>query len=270
MVFSEKTGFQAPSPGLLFPLYIYPAPGAWDFLHEAIHAHPRLNFTIVINPGSGPGPLPLPDANYAREIPRLASKPNVRILGYIACTWAAKPLASVLGELATYAQWRSKCPSLGVQGVFLDEAPSEYDPRTVRYLETINATIKASEGMEEGLFVPSGQLTSTAVMNPGVFPDSRYMALADVTVVFEDTHRQFSRLDCAKSLKELAKTHRSRNCVLMHSITDSSERHLEHLVDQLHDVVGFLFLTDLSSGFYASKSVSFPRTLDALSRRLPA
>jgi hypothetical protein len=47
-----------------------------------IEANPTVDFTIIINPDSGPGPNALPDGNYITGITALNKHPNVKLVGY--------------------------------------------------------------------------------------------------------------------------------------------------------------------------------------------
>ena len=45
----------ASSTSVLLPLYVYPSPGVWNPVFDAITAHPNVLFYVVVNPDSGPG-----------------------------------------------------------------------------------------------------------------------------------------------------------------------------------------------------------------------
>jgi len=109
--------------------------------------HPGLTFIIVINPHSGPGAIAEPDANYTREIPRLNSYTNVRTIGYVATGYAKRELAAVLRDITTYSAWSKNATSgLGVQGIFFDETPSQYEPSIAEFLETAHAAVRSAAG----------------------------------------------------------------------------------------------------------------------------
>merc|ERR1711977_673771 len=90
---------------VLLPLYIYPLPKAWDPLYTAIESHPTLDFTIIINPNSGPGKTGLPDEDYSREIARLSKYPNVYMVGYVRVNWCKRDLEKVCNDVDKYAAW---------------------------------------------------------------------------------------------------------------------------------------------------------------------
>lgn len=103
----------------------------------------------MINPGNGPGPNALPDANYTREIPRLALYTNVRLLGYVAITYTNRDIGLVRRDVETYAGWpvNGSNPDLAVQGIFFDETPQEYDDRALGYFQELRDLVKGSSGL---------------------------------------------------------------------------------------------------------------------------
>lgn len=154
-----------PSSAVLVPLYVYPFPGAWTPLYEAITANPSTRFLVVINPGNGPGPSPLPDANYCHEIPKLRSHPNVTVYGYVYVNWARRDLQDVRRDVEMYAAWpehaskpasASSLPSsatssaehsdtalLAVDGIFVDETPVQpgVEGHSVAFLGSLTSLV---------------------------------------------------------------------------------------------------------------------------------
>jgi hypothetical protein len=120
-----------------------------------VSTYPDVNFTVVINPGSGPGPNALPDANYTREIPKFSAYDNVRLLGYVATTYANRNISLVRRDIETYAAWPTKSsnPDLAVRGIFFDETPQQYDPNTLAYLQSLSSLVKNTTGLGPDHFV---------------------------------------------------------------------------------------------------------------------
>jgi hypothetical protein len=58
----------------------------------SIDNNPDLHFLIVINPNSGPGEPPAPDANYSRELPLFNAKENVTTVGYVRMQYCRRHL----------------------------------------------------------------------------------------------------------------------------------------------------------------------------------
>jgi hypothetical protein len=166
VMFGKKKKTPPQKSSVLVPLYVYPAPGAWEPLFTAyatnispsyvpsaytrgrISSHPTLNFTVVVNPASGPGPGAGPDANYTREIPRLNAYANVRTVGYVSTDYTKRDLGAILRDVKVYSAWSENATiaSLGMRGIFLDETPSQYDDASARVLETTAASIRSSTG----------------------------------------------------------------------------------------------------------------------------
>ncbi|PTU17590.1 hypothetical protein P175DRAFT_0446131 [Aspergillus ochraceoroseus IBT 24754] len=242
----HKKNSMGPKAKVFVPLYVYPIPGAWDQLENVISTHPNVNFTIVVNPGNGPGPNALPDGNYTREIPKLAAYENVRLLGYIHTSYAARNLSLVRKDIETYAAWpaNSSNPKLAVRGIFVDETPQQYNANHLAYLQELAAIVKKTPGLGPDNFI---------VHNPGAIPDSRYMSSADSTVVFEATYDTFQARNRAKLFKEIPNSNRSQLCAVIHSVPDSVEgSKLRELVRQVRRVADEVFITHLSTNYYAS------------------
>ena len=164
---SKRKKSTPPKASVLVPLYVYPSPGTWEPLFTAsvtttpplsddsklthldrIASHPGLNFTVVVNPASGPGNGVGPDANYTREIPRLNAYANVRTVGYVSTDYAKRNLSLVLRDISTYSAWSENAtfPGLGMHGIFLDETSSQYEPASAQFYETIASAVRSEAG----------------------------------------------------------------------------------------------------------------------------
>ncbi|KAL5042650.1 hypothetical protein BDW71DRAFT_200410 [Aspergillus fruticulosus] len=246
IVTRRKDNNMGPKAKVFVPLYVYPAPGAWDPLVNVITEHPDVNFTVVVNPGSGPGPNPLPDGNYTQEIPRLTVHDNVRVLGYVATTYAKRNISSVRKDIETYAAWPtiSANPKLAVRGIFFDETPQQYNASDLAYLEELTSVVRNTPGLGPDHFV---------FHNPGVVPDSRYLSTADSTVVFEATYDTFQERDGARLFEAIPDSNRSQLCAVVHSLPDSvGGSELRQFVKQVRRVADEIFVTHLSTNYYAN------------------
>ncbi|KAI9733675.1 MAG: hypothetical protein M1834_003277 [Cirrosporium novae-zelandiae] len=233
-----------PKSNVLVPLYVYPAPGAWDPLYKVIETYPHVKFIVVVNPNSGPGSTAVPDANYTSAIPKLTSHSNVRLLGYVATTYAQRNFSAVLEDVRTYAEWSNQTsyPGLSVSGIFFDEAPSVFNESHFQYLSRLKSAVKSYSGLGPDNLV---------ILNPGTIPATQYLSLADSTVVFEE---RYSTYRARNSYKELRAVHegRSRKTILMHSVPDSlTLKEDRDLVHDMRRVGANLFLTHLASDYYA-------------------
>lgn len=249
-----------PKSKVFVPLYVYPAPGAWSPLEDVVSAHPDVNFTVVINPGNGPGPNSLPDANYTREIPKLASHANVRLLGYVHTTYAQRNISLLRKDIETYAAWPkvSSNPDLAVRGIFFDETPQQYSANAVAYLQNLTDFTRGLSGLGSNPFI---------VHNPGAIPDSRYLPSADSTVVFEETYNTFQTRNGANLFTAIPDSNRSQLCAVIHSVPDSVEgSKLRSLVKEARKVADELFITHLSTDYYASFGTQWSEFVDLMDK----
>ncbi|PGH17213.1 hypothetical protein AJ80_04922 [Polytolypa hystricis UAMH7299] len=233
-------------PTVFVPLYVYPAPGAWSPLIKIIHEYRDVEFTVVVNPGSGPGPDVLPDSNYLREIPTLTVEPNVHVLGYVATNYANRPFETVQAEVARYADWPSvgSNPALALDGIFFDETPQAYNPSAAKFLEELSILVKCQQG-----FGPS----NIVVHNPGTVPEPPYLTLADGNVVFEGPYDLFCARWNADIFAGIPPESRSKLCCIIHSVPrDVSGDTLKSLVSDVRSIADEVFITHLSQDYYAS------------------
>jgi hypothetical protein len=110
-------------------------------------SYPLVQFTAIVNIHNGPGEGALPNAEYSTAIETLNSLTNVRTIGYVATTWCTRDLTSVLDDIAAYSFWGEYDPSLAMNGIFVDETPTQYSPESVSYLDTISKAVHDSVGL---------------------------------------------------------------------------------------------------------------------------
>jgi hypothetical protein len=119
-----------------------------------ITTHPGTTFLTVINPGSGPGPEALPDANYLREIPKLNTYSNVKTLGYVSTAYTKRDLELVQKDIRTYSAWQTQAvQGLSVKGIFFDETPSQWDAQTAEFLRLAHREAREAKGFGESILV---------------------------------------------------------------------------------------------------------------------
>ena len=109
--------------------------------------HHQLNFLVVINPNSGPGPLPYPSNDYSPQVQRLNAYPNVQTVGYVRTGYATRNISTVLEEIATYAGWSSNTTDFAMHGIFFDEAPHQYSADAVDFMTKVNKAVKEESGI---------------------------------------------------------------------------------------------------------------------------
>jgi Spherulation-specific family 4 len=112
-------------------------------LHR-VAAHPNLNFTVIINPDSGPGNPSAPNNDFYGQIVKLNSYSNVKTIGYVHTSYATRDINAVLADVSTYAGWAANSSSIAVNGIFFDEGPDQYTVATAEYVSTINQAVKNS------------------------------------------------------------------------------------------------------------------------------
>ncbi|KOS47480.1 hypothetical protein ACN38_g1607 [Penicillium nordicum] len=282
VVTTLKKDNMGPKAKVFVPLYVYPAPEAWAPLENVyvsipfhlkfcfppsywialypsrISTHPDVNFTVVINPGNGPGPDSLPDGNYTREIPKLTAYANVRLLGYVYTSYGNRNVSAVRKDIQTYADWpaNSSDPNLAVRGIFFDETPQQYEPQTLTYLQGLTDFVKDLDDLGPDQFV---------VHNPGAVPDSRYLATADSTVVFEAAYTTFQERQGARMFTNIADSNRTQLCAIVHSVPDAVEgKALRSLVKQVRQVADEVYITHLSTDYYASFGARWTEFVDLM------
>lgn len=111
-------------------------------------AHPELNFTVIVNPSSGPGSSPLPNDDYSVQVQQLNAYPNVRKVGYVRTGYATRDIATVLQDVSTYSGWASNSTTLAMDGIFFDEVASEYSQTMAEYYSSINEAVKNASGLQ--------------------------------------------------------------------------------------------------------------------------
>lgn len=105
-------------PFILVPLYIYPLPNAWTPLYSAAESHPELDLYVVINPSNGPGDGVLPDTNYAEALGRLTALPNVKVVGYVHCSYGKRPAEDIVADVERYRGWERESEKAGAEVSF--------------------------------------------------------------------------------------------------------------------------------------------------------
>lgn len=105
------------NPFILLPLYIYPGIGVWEPLFNALEANPGLDFWVIVNPFNGPGQGTLPDANYLDMLSRLTGVPNVKVIGYVRCDYARRPVEDIVADIEKYAAWENEMVKQGDERV---------------------------------------------------------------------------------------------------------------------------------------------------------
>ncbi|RMZ66808.1 Spherulation-specific family 4 [Pyrenophora seminiperda CCB06] len=250
---------------ILLPLYVYPSAGAWDPLYAAAKAYRDVDFRVILNPCSGPCMGSLPDQVYLDEIPKLHSHPNIHTLGYVATNYTDKPLESVLAEIDTYASWPTVTNSsnMRVEGIFLDETPSSYDPDAYAYLETAGRAIRNSSVFADRFVVHNpGLISPTLLSSPTVLQNS-FLNLTDLTIIYEETFNNWLDKGVSGPL-QANKLRRKNLAVLLHSLPDVTDEVLDFVVQQVENAADWVFLTNSTDNYYHDFSPMFDSLVKAV------
>ncbi|KAH3907295.1 hypothetical protein HBI56_184430 [Parastagonospora nodorum] len=246
---------------ILVPLYVYPSGGAWEPVFAMATSFPQVQFTAVINVHDGPGYGALPDPEYSHAITTLNGFSNVRTVGYVATTWCERDLSSALDDVAAYSFWGEYQDSLAIDGIFVDETPTQYSQAFDSYLQTIAQAVHASDGLKEGYIVH----------NPGALPDPQFFGDStsqdnhslrpDLTVVFEDSYSSWiaRHIDLTDATKRYDRT---KLAVVLHSVPDLSIVETTTTLKELLSVGHSVWLT--SSDNYTNLDAHFSVLLDCL------
>lgn len=114
----------------------------------SLNATSDVNYTIIVNPDSGPGNTSLPNDDYLPAIQRLNSYPNARTVGYVRTNYSNRALDDVLQDITTYSGWANSSQGIQMHGIFFDEAVHEYTAEAAEYMRTANNAAKAAFGIE--------------------------------------------------------------------------------------------------------------------------
>ncbi|KAI9050300.1 hypothetical protein LZ554_005467 [Drepanopeziza brunnea f. sp. 'monogermtubi'] len=241
---------------VLLPLYIYPLPNAWDRLYTAINTHPTLQFTIIINPNSGPGKSALPDEDYSREITRLNRYPNVCLVGYVSVNWCKRDIEKVCKDIDKYAGWgQHGSGELAMRGIFFDESPNHHKPKRKTFMDAADARVKNAVGLMG---------TRMTIHNPGTVPDPEFACPGpDITTIFETEYKEFKDVDVQQRITNLLRYDRDRCSYMVLSVPRSD---VDVLVPELKRRAKYVFVTESKKGWYEKFSDGWERFIEAMAR----
>jgi hypothetical protein len=147
---------------LVVPAYF--APQYWGL---AVAAKPPPSVILDIS-GVGAGDAPQPRF---RMLVSRAQAAGVTVLGYSSTVDGQRPIAEVEADVRHYAAW------YGVTSIFLDRVSGQ-SAQVPYYQQLADYVHRAHPGAQVWL-------------NPGVYPDQRYMSIGNVVMVFEGTYAQY-------------------------------------------------------------------------------
>ncbi|QIW95853.1 hypothetical protein AMS68_001371 [Peltaster fructicola] len=217
---------------VIVPLYVYPdtQASAWGPLFNVANSSSALNYTVIVNPLSGPGPNALPDSNYITGITMLNGLPNVKTIGYVPTNYTVRNINDVVNDVNVYANWSKANTQLTLNGIFFDESPFEYNDDIVAYVSTIRDAVNNADGIASDKMI---------VYNPGTVPDGPLYYSPDLVVTFEDTYANFTGSDLS-----YMSANRTQYCSMVHSTPNTAD--LTALVTKMAKSANYLFVTDLA------------------------
>ncbi|TID23291.1 putative spherulin 4-like cell surface protein [Venturia nashicola] len=226
------------STSIIVPLYTYPGNGAWNPLYEAVEKYPSKNFTVIINPESGPGATATPNEDFYPAIQKLNRFANVQTIGYVPTAYATRNITDVFQDIAIYSGWSGAKTSIAMHGIFFDEVVSDWSEDAVSYMKTINQAVKNATGLLGA---------RTIVHNPGIIPDPRFEdSNTDITVVFESS---FSEYDSKQQALTALPDARERYAYMVHS-SSLAKASLQNFVNEMSQHADWLFVTNLNKNYY--------------------
>ncbi|CAG8981458.1 hypothetical protein HYALB_00003028 [Hymenoscyphus albidus] len=221
---------------ILFPLYLYPTPGAWDPLYSSITAHPNVEFNVIINPNSGPGTSL--DASYTESIAKLNSYNNTKLFGYVRTDYTNQPYAQVTADVSTYANWPKTTPAdVHMDGIFFDEAVQFINQASGDYMRGITNFAKSAFNNN-----------AAVIFNPGTNTSPEFYDIADIIVPVEAAYSSYS----AQTTAGIPAAERSKAAVLLHHFTGSLTDQKNVVNAMANSGVGYLFLTDQEYNSFSS------------------
>lgn len=150
--------------GLFVPAYFNPGP-EWTRVDDSRPGPGNLILDIT-STGAGSSP-----SEVFRAAARQVRDSGITVLGYSSTQYGQRPLAQVEADVRNYRAW------YGVRSIFLDEVPVTgsqlpYYRKLVSYIRHVNPG-------------------SVVWINPGTYPDERYMSLGAVVMVFEGPYSSY-------------------------------------------------------------------------------
>ncbi|KAF7378206.1 putative cell surface spherulin 4-like protein [Mycena sanguinolenta] len=216
--------------GIIVPLYAYPKTSAtWKPLQTAIRTYPDVQFYVIVNPDSGPGPT---DTNYQAAVATLHGYANVLLVGYVYTSYGARPLDEVKQDIDTYAAWPS---ASSLAGIFFDETQAGLTSTYKAYTDAARNTTW------------SGRTTAYVILNPGEdIGNSDYYTFADQIVTFEDTYARY------QALASLPLPHPAQQSFIINSF-DGTDKTLASVVQALKTSgLASAYITNLVTHIYKS------------------
>lgn len=151
-------------PGLFVPAFFSPGP-EWKRTEDT-RPGPSTIILDITSTGAGSSP-----SGVFKKAVRQARASGIAILGYSSTQYGQRSLASVEADVRNYKAW------YGVTNTLLDEVPTSGSV-VPYYRELLSYIRRVNPG-------------SAVWLNPGTYPDERYMSLGAVVMVFEGPYASY-------------------------------------------------------------------------------
>ncbi|KAF5000932.1 hypothetical protein FGRMN_1389 [Fusarium graminum] len=236
-------------PHLVVPLYIYPAPGAWEPLLQAARKSPDVSFIVIVNPFNGPGVDALPDSNYQNALTQLSAFPNVQLLGYVYCGYCRRDIGDVQKDIAIYSGWNL---NFRIAGIFFDEVSSA--DQDISSMASLSQFTRSTWNQTTGR-------TGMVVYNPGVAVGQGFYGNADLIVAFEQSEHQWQNRYLRQGVPTSPIQTRAKDIAIIHSCAGDAKSLARQVVKM---GLGGVYLTEQSGGGYTHWPVSWFQVIDVL------
>jgi len=212
VVSTASSLINSPCQNLVVPAYFYPG-GGWT---RATNSNPVPRIMILDVAGSGAGIAP--ERKYQTAV-KQARAAGITVLGYSDTDYTKRLPAQIEADVRNYKAW------YGVTDIFLDQVSSGrgqlgYYRNLSRYIHGVNPG-------------------SAVMLNPGTYPDQRYMSVGDILLVFENTYANYLSLQVPSWVRRYPAT---RFAHVIYATSASQLPDAISLARQRH--AGFVYVTN--------------------------
>lgn len=202
----------SPCQNMVVPAYFYPGAG-WTRAADSKPV-PRIMILDVAGPGAGSAP----QRKYQAAV-RRAQAAGITILGYSDTDYTQRPPADIEADVRNYQAW------YGVTNIFLDQVSS--GPAQLGYYRSL------------ARYIHSVNPGSAVMLNPGTYPDQRYMSVGDIVMVFENTYASYVSLQVPGWVHKYPAT---RFAYVIYGTSGSQLANAISLAQERH--AGFVYVTN--------------------------
>lgn len=209
-------------------------------MYSNISAHPDVTFAVVVNPDSGPGSGQYPNSDYITGISTLNGYSNVKVLGYVDTGETDIATSTVISQVSQYKGWASYSDAdIHVDGIFFDDVDGTYSTATYSYYEDIYNQTKSVMG--------TGY--NHVLFNAGAGVDSRFFAIANEIIIFEDYYYNYND----DVINNTPSEYWNQCTLLIHHFNGTTTRQQQMIDNLIGNNVQGLYIS--SSGDYSSSGV---------------